>query len=129
MSDARYPIRISAVFGLVLRLLKVKKDTAWVELGDDGLHIEYGYVAADVAYDNIEEVAVRHWPTLYGFGLRVGPKRTMGYVAAGGNVVWLVLKEPQPLSLGVRKLTLERKQIAVSVADPEAFTEALRLRL
>lgn len=128
MAD-RFPIRISPALSPLLRLIRVKPESAFVELGDDALTIQFGYVDASIPYRNIETVEKGPWKIICGYGLRLAPGKTMGYVSGIGDVVYLSLAEPQDLKSGPGKMSMSRERAAISIEEPDPFIEALATRL
>lgn len=117
------------VFAPLLELIRVSPETAWAELRDDAVEIRFGYVDALIRYDEISLVERRSWPILYGIGLRLGPDRSLGYVGAGGEAVWLKLKHPRDLAIGPWGLKMERDRVALALEDGPAFEVALKARI
>ena len=123
---ARHQIRIAPSWSLLLRIIRVRRERAFVDVDSDEIKIQFGYVSATIPYSNISEVEPRKWPILYGIGLRIGKDRTIGYIGSTDGVVGLSLVEPQRLQIGPRNLSMECRNIAVSLVDPEAFIEDVR---
>ena len=126
--EAQRPIRLG-VFGPFLRLIKVKSDNAYVELRDEGLFISFGYIEAEVPYANMASVKIDRWPVLGGVGLRVWSDQTMGYIGALGSAVWIALKEAQTLKAGPGSMSLDRRNVALTMVDDEGLLKALEERL
>lgn len=129
MATDRFPIKIGSLLALPLRIIKVKPEKAWVELREQSLYIEFGYVFAEVPYANVESVDVDAWSWIFGYGLRIATKKTVGYVSARGPVAYLQLKEPQSVKVGPGSFSFEAARLAISLVDPAAFRDALRTRL
>ena len=127
MSGNRYPIRLG-LFRFFLRIIKVKRDTAYVDLDDECVSIRFGYIDAQIPYTNVATVEVRDWPAIYGAGLRIARHRTMGYIGAFGDAVWIQLAEAQRLKAGPGKMGMNRDWVAISVENPEEFAAELQRR-
>jgi hypothetical protein len=127
MSGDRFPIKIG-MMGPFLKLIKVNKEAAHVDLAEEELTVTFGYVGAKIAYDNVEAVEKKGWNILYGLGLRPALGGTLGYISAAGDAVWITLKEAQDLKVGPGSVTMSRTKVAISMEDPDGFVAALEQR-
>lgn len=128
MAD-KFAIRISGVLSPLLKVIKVNRESAFVELSDDALSIQFGYVNARIPYTNIATAEKGSWSIAYGYGLRIAPKKTMSYVSATSDVAYVALKEAQDLKAGPGDMSISRERVAISLEEPDMLVDALKAKL
>jgi len=114
-------------WSLFLRLIRVKRDDAWVDVDDDQLHVHFGTHDEEIPLDQIESLEPRKWPFLYGIGVRLADG-LIGYVGSTKGVIQVNLREPFSFRLIGSKRS-EKPAFAVSLEDPDAFVDDVRERL
>ena len=127
MPVERHPIRLG-LMSFMLRLIKVRAENAYVELSDESLAVQFGYVDAEIPYANMEAIEIKPWPVLGGVGLRIWTNRTMGYIGALGDALWITLKEPQDLRAGPGSMSMQRRAVVISTDNAVALKAALESR-
>lgn len=122
----RWNMRLDDVWRLMLPVIGVNRDTAWVELDDEALTFRYGWFEEQVPLAEVEAVEAMSWPWYYGVGLRIAPGRTLGLVGSTQEVVAVGLRRPRSI-----KVPFEMKfvKIAASIERHQDFIEELQGRL
>jgi hypothetical protein len=125
MSDVvRFPIRMSAVNGAVLRGLLIPPSRAYVDLGDDTIEVRMGWAFSA----RIPRALV----TAAGPGKAPAIRFTAGAHGWGGK--WLVngsadgivdVELAEPVRASVSGVPIKLKVLSVSLEDPDAFLASL----
>jgi hypothetical protein len=118
----RFPIRLGPRSRPLLRLFGARDDTAWVDLGPDGMTARFGWSSGRTPLANITGWRIEGpWLWLTAIGLRRSwraREMTFGGNHRGG--VKVTFREP------IRVAGLSTTALYVSVADLEGFGAALR---
>ena len=118
---ARFAIRTSRLWGLPLRIIGVKPEAAFVELGDRTLDLRFGSYRGSVERSTIDGVETMKWPWYDGVGIRMG-RGIFGLIGDTGDAVAVLFKSPQPFKYIV---SVEATRLAFSLEDGEGFIRAL----
>ena len=121
----RFNISVSPFWAPFMLIIGVVPTVAHVQLADDALTVSYGFYNKRIELSEIESVEAISWPWYYGYGVRLSPGPTLGYVASGEGVVSLTLRAPKKLGM----LGIKFKKVAISLTDADAFVTQLRARL
>lgn len=109
---------VVAIIGMVVVLLAVLAvifTHLVVEADRESLSFHYGPVGKDVPLDDVQSiraVAVHPMKEFMGYGIRVGPDGTVGYIAKG--------------NIGVRVAVKDGKEYVITVNDPQGLVEYVR---
>ena len=125
MADPRrFPIRISSVNGIVFRGLLIPPSSAYVDLGDQTIHVRLGWAfSARIPRRLAAKAGLGRPPTI---------RFTAGAHGWGGR--WLVNGAPdgittidlgEPVRAFVSGFPIRLKELSVSLEDPEGFLAAL----
>lgn len=118
---ARFQIRIDPVWQPVLLLGGATKTNSYVEVGDNDVSINFGYLFTHIIpRSNIESVAAIEWPFWKGIGWRSNLQDQAGLTGSYNGVVEVKLSEPIRVWL-----LLNCTRIAISMEEPETFVAAL----
>lgn len=118
----RFPIRIDPLWSAPLLVIAVRRSKAWVELSDDLLRVRFGVWQAEVPVAEVHGASRMEWPLLYGIGVRLAPRRTLGFVGSQSGVVELKLRGEHRFRV---PFPIRRERLAVSVEDPDALVDAI----
>lgn len=121
-----YPIRLDDIWRALLPLIGVRKSTAFVELDNEALNIRFGWLRERIGLEELSSVEPMKWPFLYGVGLRIAPKKTLGLIGSTQEVVAIKLRAPRQFRVPF-KLNVET--LAISVESHEQFIEAVQARM
>ncbi|MGR6320412.1 hypothetical protein Q2K19_23785 [Micromonospora soli] len=123
----RFPFRFDPAFRLPLALLGVRPETARVELGPDELTVRFGPWLLRAERDNVAEAELggpyRWWRA-------IGPHLSLadGGVTFGSSVAaGVCLRFAAPVPALAPGPWLRHPAVTVTVTDPEALRDALRL--
>jgi hypothetical protein len=125
LASKRFPFRFESVlWRLGVLPFGVTPGRAYVDLDDAGVHARFGPYRMEVPLSNIARFAIRG---PYRSWRAVGMRQTLGVwdVSFGSSArdgVYLEFVQPQRWAVG------RHPALTVTVADPEAFTAALRER-
>lgn len=122
---SRWTIRLDPVWRPFLLIIGARPSTCWVELGDV-LRVQFGLFSAEVPLTDLHRGRKIKWPLRYGIGVRLAPKKTVGYVGSRHGVVAVRLRGPRRFRVIV---PIDRERVAFSLDDPDGFLAALRKRL
>ena len=123
---ASYAIRVAPVMRPLLLVIGGTKRKTVVVVGEHDLELRFGWFEARIRYSEIESVDRASWPFIYGLGLRIAPKKTLGLVGTSKDCVAIQLSEGKELKVPFR---LWRERIVVSLEEPYTFIEDVRSRL
>lgn len=122
----RFDLAFAGPFELVDRLLQVRPDTAYVELGEEDLIIRFGHWTLRTTIDNVRDVSVTG---PYAWWKTIGPPRLsvkdrgITFATTASRGVCISFAETVPAALPIA--WLRHPAATVTVADPEALVEAL----
>lgn len=121
-----FQIAIDPVWQLPLLLVGATPARSTATLGRDSVELQFGFTRVEVPYSAIADVRERDWSWLLGIGIRVASDKTLGLIGSRRGVVQITLKAPT-----VRGVLFMRhpRNLAISMAEPERFIEAVRARL
>lgn len=122
----RWPIRLDPVWRPVLLLINARPSTCWVEMDEAQLRVRFGLFSASLPLSEVHGGRRIPWPLLWGVGVRIAPKRTVGYIGSLKGVVRLRLKRPRTFLV---ILPITRERVAFSLEDPKGFLKALADRI
>lgn len=117
----RFDILVSPAWRRVLRVVGVRPETAYVELGTNELLVKFGRFEQAFPVDAVEGARTADWPLWAGIGPRYLPG-TVGFVGTFVNTVVVTFAPPQRFRF---MFPLPFKRLFLSLKDPDAFITAL----
>lgn len=120
----KFEMGLSPVWRPFLWPIGVTADTAYTEVSNEDFHVRFGrFFDYHFPVEEVEKVAISHWPLWAGVGARTNFRGAVGLIGTYVNVVEVTFREPQRIRLVV---PVRCKQLFFSVEDPHAFVAALR---
>jgi hypothetical protein len=117
---------VSPVWRPALLATGVTPKRAFVEIGDQGLHVSFGRFTYEFPFEAIKEVEVSKWPVWAGVGLRTNFRGTVGLIGTYVNVVKMTFKEPQEMRFLFKTSC---SNLYFSLEEPHAFITAVHRHL
>jgi len=121
-----FQMRLDDLWRAVLPLIGVRRGTAFVELDNEALNLRFGWLRERIGLDAIASLERMKWPWIYGVGLRIAPRRTLGLIGSTQEVVAIKLKEPRLFRLPFK---MKVETLALSMEGHQAFIAAVQARL
>ena len=125
MTMGVFAIRISPLWGLLLRIVGITPETAFVELGERRLDVTFGSYRRSIDLSAIDGAETMKWPWHGGVGIRMG-RGLFALIGDTGDAVTVRFKSPQSFTYLV---TVNATRAAFSLVDGEGFVRALNARL
>jgi hypothetical protein len=121
-----FRIGVDVAWRLPLLIIGVTDSRSSANLDDEGIDLRFGFTRIRIPYADIRDLRQRDWSWLLGVGIRIAGDRTLGLIGSTRGVVQIALKAPT-----VRGVLFMRhpRNVAVSLEEPMAFIEAVRLRM
>ncbi len=107
-------------------LIKARASNCFAELGAEGVALSFGWWSDTIRYDEIESVEPGDWSWYLGYGMRIGPDKTLGLIGSGRGIVYVNLAGPRTFKV---PFTLEHERIALSLNERDRFMDELKTRL
>ena len=118
----RFSFRLDPLWRGPLLLIGARRSGAWVDLGEEALQLRFGFFSARIPLADVHGARRIDWPFYYGIGVRLAPRRTIGYIGSQRGVVEVRLRRARRFSVIV---PVERERVALSLQAPDAFIDAL----
>jgi hypothetical protein len=109
-----------------LALIGATESRSVATLDDEAVDLRFGIAHVRIPYADIRDLAARDWSWWLGVGIRIAGDKTLGLIGSTQGVVQIALKAPT-----VKGVLFMRhpRNVAVSLAEPEAFIDAVQRRL
>ena len=125
----RFEFAFDPAYRRLSRVLGIRPDTAWVEVGDADLRAKFGHWRFSTPLDNITGVSITG---PYAFWKTAGPARLavtdrgLTFATNGETGVLILLRKPEP---GLDPLgVIRHPELTVTVADVAGLAALLRER-
>jgi hypothetical protein len=99
IADKRYTIKRDGWVTPLLVLFTATASRSWVELGDQGLRVRFGWHETNVPYAAITGGRRAHWPWYAGLGWRSNLRSILGLIGSYSGVVEITLDPRQQVRL------------------------------
>jgi hypothetical protein len=121
MAAERFQIRIDPLWQPLLLAGGATPATAYVELRDDTIEIQFGWWFKEtLRRADVTEAVIRQWPVWMGVGWRTNFLGQVGLIGSYRGVVELRLRTPIRVWQA-----LPCRRLAISLEEPGRFLEAL----
>ncbi len=119
ISDKRYAIKREGWVTPLLVLFTATASRSWVELGDQGLRVRFGWHETSVPYAAITGGRRAHWPWYAGLGWRSNLRSIIGLIGSYDGVVEITLDPRQKIRLLC--IPFRVRELYFSLEDADQF--------